>query len=118
MENKNLFRYKAEVISAYDGDTIDIILDLGFKIQLKERVRLYGIDAPEMRGFEKSKGVITRDWLREKILGKTIIVETFKNDKDKYGKYGRFLANIYLPDEEKSLNDEMVELNLARKAEY
>lgn len=118
MINKPSFKYKAKVLDAYDGDTITILLDVGFKISIKERVRLYGIDAPEMRGEERPMGIISRDWLRGKILGKDIIVETFKEDKRKYGKYGRFLAILYLPDEQVNINQQMIDLGLAEVASY
>lgn len=118
MINKPTFRYKAKVLDVYDGDSITILLDAGFKIFIKEKLRLFGINAPEIRGKERKQGLVSRDWIRDKILGKEIIVETFKNDKRKYGKYGRFLALIFLPDEEESINRQMVNLGLAKRVDY
>ena len=51
-----MHEYKAKVIKVVDGDTIDVDLDLGFGIWLRnERVRLYGIDTPESRTSDKEE---------------------------------------------------------------
>ena len=113
--------YKAKVISVYDGDTLRVNVDLGFGIENKGNtgkgmtLRLFGINAPEMRGKEKEQGKISRDWLRKKILGEEIIIETIK---DKTGKYGRYLANIYLKNSDIKINDLMVKEGLAVYKEY
>lgn len=111
---KQLYHYKAFVTSVYDGDTITVDIDLGMNIILKsKKVRLYGINAPEMRGDEKALGKITRDWLRQAIDGKAIIIQTIK---DKTGKYGRLLGVIWL--EEININELMINENLAQKKDY
>jgi micrococcal nuclease len=110
----NLYYYKANVIKVYDGDTITVDIDLGIGIWLrKQSIRLYGIDAPEVRGAEKIEGKKSRDWLREKILGKEIILKTIK---DKTGKYGRLLGEIWFEDE--NINDLLVETGMAEAAVY
>ena len=86
--------YSAKVVKVYDGDTITIDIDLGFGIVMKnQKVRLYGINTPEIRGDEREQGLISRDYLRDKILDKEIIIQTVK---DKTGKYGRWLGIIYI----------------------
>lgn len=107
-----LYHYEAKVMSVYDGDTITVDIQLGLDIELRnQKIRLAGIDAPEMRGEEKVHGKISRDWLRDKILGKTVIIRT---EKDKKGKYGRYLGWIFTLDGKgKSINTQMVELGLA-----
>ena len=57
-----------------------------------EKLRLHRINASELRGKERPKGILSRDFLREKIDGKEITIETIK---DKKGKYGRYLAEIW-----------------------
>lgn len=109
-----MFEYNGYVKSVYDGDTITCDIDCGFGIILKkQKIRLYGINTPEVRGEEKEKGIISRDKLRERILDKNIILKTVK---DKKGKYGRYLGIIFLNDE--NINDWLVENKLAEKAEY
>ena len=108
------FIYNAFVDSVYDGDTITCTIDCGFGIQFKkQKIRLYGINTPEVRGPEKEQGIISRDRLRERILQKKIQLQTIK---DKKGKYGRYLGIILLDGE--NLNDWLVNEGLAKKAEY
>ena len=108
------YKYSAFVESVYDGDTITISIDCGFGIVLKkQKIRLYGINTPEVRGEERELGLISRDRLREKILNKNIVIETIK---DKKGKYGRYLGIIYYEGE--NINDWLVKNNLAKIANY
>ncbi len=108
------YKYSAFVESVYDGDTITISIDCGFGIVLKkQKIRLYGINTPEVRGEERELGLISRDKLREKILNKDIVIETIK---DKKGKYGRYLGIIYYEGE--NINDWLVKNKLAKIANY
>jgi micrococcal nuclease len=103
-----LYHYKALITAAYDGDTVTAEIDLGLKIAIKgEKLRLHRINAPEMRGDEKLAGKASRDYLRSRILGKEVILETIK---DKQGKYGRYLAEIWLEEDGAivNINDELV----------
>jgi len=89
-----IYRYKAEIASVYDGDTVRADIDLGLSIWRKNTaLRLFGIDAPEMRGEEKVKGKASRDFLRGTLDGAEIVIETIE---DKKGKYGRWLARIWV----------------------
>ena len=90
----SLFYYNATVDSVYDGDTITCTIDCGFNMFMKkQKIRLLGINTPEIRGEEREQALLIRDKLRDKILGKNVILHT---EKDKKGKYGRYLATIYL----------------------
>ncbi len=98
----------------YDGDTVTVTIDLGFNIDFGElTLRLHGIDAPEMRGPEKVEGRKSRDWLRERLAGREFIVQTIR---DRKGKYGRYLAIIWV--DGVNVNEEMVRLGLAEKRDY
>ena len=90
----DLYYYKALVTKVYDGDTITVLIDLGLDTFRKESLRLEDLNAPEVRGEEREAGLISRDALREKILDKEIFIKT---KKDKTGKYGRYIATIFLP---------------------
>ncbi len=118
MENY-LYNYNAVVKSVYDGDTITVDIDLGLKTWIKaEKIRLHGINAPEIRGASRPKGLAARDFLREMILGKKIIVRTIK---DKKGKYGRYLGEIIIVNEngtETNINDLLVQKGYAEYKEY
>ena len=108
-----LYTYQANITGVYDGDTITADIDLGFNTWRKEKLRLARIDAPEVRGKEKVQGKVSRDWLREQVLGKKILIQTMKNKKgvgDQQGKYGRYLVELYIRDGDGCicLNDELV----------
>lgn len=83
--------YHATVLSVYDGDTMTCNIDVGFDIYKLEKVRLYGIDAPEVRGSERLEGLKSRDALRELTLGKRLRLVNHGR-----GKYGRVIATLYL----------------------
>ena len=92
-----MYEYSAEVKKVYDGDTITVDFDLGFGIILrKQKIRLLGINTPEVRGESREQGLISRDRLRERILGKIV---TIKTSRDKKGKYGRWLGEVFIKDE-------------------
>ena len=115
---KTLYVYKAFVNKVYDGDTITVDIDLGLKTFVHdEKIRLFGINAPEMRGKEKPKGTVSRDFLREQILNKEILIQTVE---DKRGKFGRYLGVIWLKrgDRHINVNELLVRKGYAVKKEY
>jgi micrococcal nuclease len=89
-----IYIYKAELIRVVDGDTVDLVIDLGFDTSRHERFRLYGIDAPEIR-FEAGKASKAWLWYALQPL-ESIYVQTIQlSTKAKRDKYGRFLAVLY-----------------------
>ena len=78
-----MYNYKAKIIDVYDGDTVTAMVDLGFLHFQEMKLRLYGIDTPELRGEEREQGIIVRDILREMVLGKEVTIRSYK---DKQGK--------------------------------
>lgn len=116
-----MYQYKATVERIVDGDTIDVIIDLGFKITTNQRIRLAGINTPETYNVKKDseeykKGVLARQFVEQRIAanGNQIVVET-----DKYtGKYGRYLGTIFLADSQQTLNDELVKKGHAHYVDY
>jgi len=108
------YTYKAKVVKVYDGDTITVDIDLGLDVWIHDqKIRLYGIDTPEVRGAEKVKGLLVRDHLRKMIMGKEIILETFK---DKKGKYGRWLGTVWF--QGVNINEHLVKQRMARVDYY
>lgn len=108
-----MYTYKAYVVSVYDGDTVTLRVDCGFNVSIIEKFRLLRINTPEIRGVERPDGLISRDRLREKILNKEVIIKT---EKDRKGKYGRYLCEIFINDE--NINDWLVTEKLAVYKEY
>ena len=94
-----LFRFQARVVKVVDADTIDLIIDLGFRLNHEIRVRLFGINAPEKNapgGMEATnyvKGLLP--------VGTEVTIQTFKNPTDKYG---RWLATVYMGENLVSVN--------------
>jgi len=86
--------YQAQIVEVIDGDTFDLMIDLGFCNFTQQRMRLYGIDAPEMR-TEPGKDLKRR--LVENYYLAPVIVQSVEAPKSKQfrDKYGRFLAIIY-----------------------
>jgi len=117
-----LFTYKATLINVVDGDTVDLKVDLGFDIHFGLRVRLEGINTPEIFGVEKTseeykKGVAAKAFLQDVLTreAKNLVVKTAK---DKQEKYGRYLATIFIlgPDGQpgkESINDMLIRLGHA-----
>lgn len=94
-----MYEYRAYVNRVVDGDTVDVDIDLGFGVMLKdERVRIMGIDTPESRTrdkVEKIFGLASKERLKE-LLGKETILKTQinKNGEDMKGKFGRILGDF------------------------
>ena len=110
----DLYQYRAIVTKVYDGDTITVNIDLGLKSwRFGEKIRLYGIDTPEIRGPERAEGLVARDALREMILNREVNIKTYR---DKKGKYGRWLGVIEL--DGVNINEKLVMLGFAVRAEY
>lgn len=94
-----MYEYKAHVVKVVDGDTVDVDIDLGFGIVMKdERVRIMGIDTPESRTsdkveklFGKAASARVKELLEEDIILKTQIA---RNGEDMKGKYGRILGDF------------------------
>ena len=97
----NLYCDKAKVVDVYDGDSITIEADLGCQGKREMKLRLFGIDTPELRGMERPQGLKARDFLRDLILEKEVYINSIK---DKQGKYGRYLATVYLEKDKELIN--------------
>lgn len=112
----NPWIYNAEVKKIVDGDTFDILIDLGFDTFRKGRVRLYGINTPESRTSnleEKKMGLAAKEFTDQWITaaGSKIKIETIL---DKNEKYGRILARVW-NEAGACLNTDIVAAGLARE---
>jgi len=98
------------VTSVVDGDTIDVVIDLGFDIMFASRVRLAGIDTPESRTTDKAEKVLgleSKEYLKKYLKdAKSVIIKTEKMDSSE--KYGRILGWVYVNGDTVSLNDKMI----------
>ena len=112
---KSCYNFRVtEIVKVLDGDTIDVLIDLGFDLYKKERVRIAGVDTPEKRTRdlqEKALGIDATNWLKEQ-LENTIEGNdelTIRTElKGGVGKYGRLLGWLYIGDNNKSINEQMI----------
>jgi len=108
-----MYEYNCTVEKVVDGDTIDVVLDLGFDILYKSRVRLFGIDTPESRTRnkdEKARGKMAGAFLEEAIEdGEKVVIQT--KLKDSRGKFGRVLGDVVV--DGVNINQLMVKCHLA-----
>ena len=112
------FRF-TEIVKVLDGDTIDVIIDLGFDLYKKERVRIAGVDTPEKRTRdleEKALGEDATNWLKEQLDGAIsgeddLVIRT--ELVGGMGKYGRLLGWLYIGDETESINERMIQQGYA-----
>ena len=113
---KSCYNFRVtEIVKVLDGDTIDVLIDLGFDLFKKERVRIAGVDTPEKRTRdleEKALGIDATNWLKKKLE------DTIAGDGDELtvrtelvggtGKYGRLLGWLYINEDAVSLNEQMI----------
>ncbi len=100
-----MYRYRVILDRVVDGDTVDLWVDLGFRISIKQRFRLADIDAPEMRGKTHQAGIEAKNRLRGLIVaaGEGLTVAS-----EKTGKWGRWLGTLYDADGN-NINQRLVE---------
>jgi len=104
-----MYRYKAKLVRVVDGDTADAMIDLGFDVWIKQRLRFKGVDTWEKRTRnkeEKIRGLAATAYTTE-FLEKNDGI--FEIQSYGVGKYGRVLVDIYTKGEKKSLNDLLIE---------
>ena len=112
---KSCYNFRVtEIVKVVDGDTIDVIIDLGFDLYKKERVRVAGVDTPEKRTRdleEKELGIDATNWLKDQlesaIDGEDDLVIRTEIDGG-FGKYGRLLGWLYIGEDTESINERMI----------
>ena len=110
VEKVLVYEYSCKIIRVVDGDTVDVDIDLGFGIWMRnERIRLHGIDTPESRTRdleEKKYGLVAKEFVEAHLPVGSI--RTLTTVQDKTGKYGRILGKFKAYD---SYTDAWVNLN-------
>lgn len=109
-----MWEYRAHVTNVVDGDTIDVVTDLGFGMDgLVMRLRLLGVDTPERADYEQwlSAKDFTQSWCAAHVDAKGwLVITTIKNthDRDKADSFGRYLAVVWSMDKTANLNEELI----------
>ena len=103
-----MYEYKCKMVKVVDGDTIDVDIDLGFGVWMRnQRIRMHGIDTPESRTRdleEKKYGLAAKDFLIKWTNAGGLTLKTHKDDR---GKFGRILGEIWCFDT--NVNEKMIE---------
>lgn len=86
-----MYEYKAKITNVVDGDTVDAVVDVGFQMTITHRLRLLGVNCPEMHGPDFDAGQKAKDFTKNNLLNQEVIIHTEKSDV-----FGRYLATIYL----------------------
>jgi micrococcal nuclease len=102
---KNDYIYNAKITNIVDGDTVDVSIDLGFYVFINERIRLNGIDTPELNSSDpiKREAAKAAKAFLLPFVGSDISIVSYKKDK-----YGRFLGDIYLKGNTVSINTTLI----------
>ncbi len=116
-----MYHYKAKVEKVVDGDTIDVIIDLGFKITTFQRIRFARINTPETFNVKKDseeykKGMAAKQYIEQRLAANNNECELATEKTTE--KYGRYLGTVKLADSEVNLNDELVAKGLAIYVKY
>lgn len=112
-----MYEYKAKLVRVIDGDTIEVNIDLGFDITFKQKIRLARIDTAEIFrpscDAEREHGLIATDFVKHFLSAENLIIKT---KKDKKGKYGRLLAEVFV--DNYNLNDALITEGFEKKDFY
>ena len=135
-----MFEYSARILRCVDSDTVDALVDLGMNVHVKERLRFLGVNCPETFGVRKDSdeyraGIETKKWLISQLQpewGDTLVDLVAKGKaifdggnlpevrirthKDAKGKYGRYLAEVFVGDDTESINTKLIHMGFG--AEY
>jgi micrococcal nuclease len=116
-----MYHYKAKVERVVDGDTFDVVIDLGFKITTNQRIRMARINTPETYNVKKDseeyqRGMLSKQYMEHRLAANNyeIELETEKVTE----KYGRYIGTVMLADSTVTLNDELVEKGFAVYKKY
>jgi micrococcal nuclease len=110
-----MYEYRATLKKVVDGDTVDVELSLGFDIYQSHRLRLYGVNTPELHDRDatiRAKALEAKQFLIDTLPTAAGAI-TVRSHKDAGDKYGRYLAELFLPEQEVSVNQQLVARGLA-----
>ena len=112
-----MYTYKCNTIRVIDGNTVDAIIDLGFNVTIRQRIKLYGVNVEDVRTTDESKkdkAVASKAKLAE-LLGNEFTCQTIMN---KRGKAGRIMGQVFVIDSKgikQSVNDQIINLGFAER---
>jgi len=109
-----MYEYNCEIVRVVDGDTVDVNIDLGFNISTLKRIRIAGIDTPEVRGPERVAGLAVKEMVETFFpVGTKTVVRV-----DGRGKYGRWIGDIDMVGKPYTLGKYLLLWGLAKEVNY
>jgi|TARA_B100000902_G_scaffold116124_1_gene116951 micrococcal nuclease len=112
-----MYTYQCSTIRVIDGNTVDAIIDLGFNVTIRQRIKLYGVNVKDVRSTDeavRTSAIDSKNKLTE-LLGNEFVCETLLN---KRGKAGRIMGKLSksAPDGSKTdINKKLIELGFAEQ---
>lgn len=107
-----MYQYNAKLLNVVDGDTLDMDVDMGFNVRIKQRLRLMGINTAELNSTDPVQNGLAlraKEFVENNLsIGNSYVIHTYKDDK-----YGRLLAIIHLDASMASINSMLIEKGLA-----
>jgi len=95
-----MYIYRAKLDRVIDGDTIDVIVDLGFDVTIKRRLRLKGVNTPELRSKdpdERRNALAAKEYVETTLYDNELVIETFKTRSGKDRRtFGRYVADVFI----------------------
>lgn len=101
-----MYRYHCDIIRVIDGDTVEVVIDLGFRCLYKSAVRLKGINAPELSIATRQAGDAAKAFLAQALASGPAIIETELRNNS-LDKYGRVLGTFWVGDT--NINTSMIQ---------
>ena len=97
-----MFEYAATALHVVDGDTLDVVVDLGMRVSIEQRIRLYGINTPErgQPGATEATAMLTA-----LVMGAPGLIASTVKPHDKYGRWLARLRTTACPDVAQALID-------------
>ena len=111
-----MYTYKCNTIRVIDGNTVDAIIDLGFNVTIRQRIKLYGINVSDVRSTDETvrqQAIASKTKLTE-LLGNEFVCETIVN---KRGKAGRIMGKLTIDNQsgKVDINQQLIDLGFAER---
>ena len=112
-----MYTYKCNTIRVIDGNTVDAIIDLGFNVTIRQRIKLYGVNVKDVRSTDeklRSSAINSKNKLTE-LLGNEFVCETMLNKRGKAGRIMGKLSKINPDGSNADINKQPIDLGFAEQ---
>ena len=111
-----MYTYQCNTLRVIDGNTVDAIIDLGFNVTIRQRIKLYGVNVQDIRSNDekvRQQAIASKTKLTE-LLGNEFVCETIVN---KRGKAGRVMGKLTIDSQgsKVDINQQLIDLGFAER---